>query len=291
MEVPMRLLRKAALLLPSIRRLSESRERLRAERDALLAERDALLAKRDPLTDIEKIKKRVGEILWTHVIDLGNGIVTPGLWRPGSLSAMGCPDDLRGMKVLDLCAADGAYSFQAERLGAASVLATDSFLWGGAPGTSKAAFDFAREVLNSRVESKYLEVLDHSPETAGVFDLVLFIGVLYHMRNPLLALERVFSVTGKQAIIESHVDMLDHSRPAMAFYPGDELNGDTSNWWGPNVAAVEAMLRVVGFQKVNLISLTSYQSADRKAGVFKSGQTKIDWSGRGQGRAIWNAWR
>ena len=135
------------------------------------------------------------------------------------------------MKVLDLGAADGGCAFQAERLGAASVLATDSYLWGDAPGTSRAAFDCAREALGSKVEGRYLAVLDHSPETAGVFDLVLFLGVLYHMRHPLLALERLFSVTVGQAIVESHVDLLDHDRPAMAFYPTNELNGDPSNWW------------------------------------------------------------
>jgi len=84
--------------------------------------------------NIEDVKRRVEEIYWTHILDLGNGIVTPGLWPPGNLSMMGCPKALRGMRVLDLCAADGAYSFQAERLGAASVLATDSYLWGDAPG-------------------------------------------------------------------------------------------------------------------------------------------------------------
>lgn len=57
---------------------------------------------------------------------------------------------------------------------------------GGCPGTSKAACDLAREVLDSKVGSKYLDVLDHSPETAGVFDVVLFLGVMYHMRHPLL---------------------------------------------------------------------------------------------------------
>lgn len=240
----------------------------------------------------EEVRRRVGEIRWTHVLDLGNGIVTPGLWPPMDLIAAGCPKDLRGMTVLDLCAADGGCSFQAERLGAASVLATDSYLWGDAPGTSKAAFDFAREALSSKVESKYLQVLDHSPETVGgVFDLVLFLGVLYHMRHPLLALERLFSVTGKQAILESHVDLLDYDRPAMAFYPGDDLNGDPSNWWGPNVLAVEAMLRSVGFQRVQLVSLTPYKAMNPDLGVFKWGQSKIDWSGKKQGRGLWHAWR
>ena len=239
---------------------------------------------------IDELRRRVGEIKWTHILDLGHGIKTPGLWPPADLASLGCPTDLRGMRVLDIGAADGGYSFQAERLGA-KVLATDSFLWGGNPTTSKEAFDFAREVLGSKVESKYLEVLDHSPETVGVFDLVLFLGVLYHMRHPLLTLERVFSVTKSQAIIDSHVDLLDCKRPAMAFYPADELNGDFSNWWGPNVLAVEAMLKVVGFRTVKLISVRPYKTLDRGLGVFRWGQKKLDWSGKQQGRAVWHAWR
>ncbi|GKS58117.1 hypothetical protein YTPLAS18_16440 [Nitrospira sp.] len=98
-------------------------------------------------------------------------------------------------------------------------------------------------------------------------------------------------MTGTLAIIESHIDMLDYDRPAMAFYPNDELNGDRSNWWGPNVAAVEAMLKDVGFDRVSLVSLRSYESEYRNLGVFNRGQEKIDWAGRRQGRAIWNAWR
>ena len=241
--------------------------------------------------NIDEIRRRVGEIRWVHTLDLGNGITTPGLWPPIDLKSTGCPRDLRGMSVLDCCAADGGVSFQAERCGAASVLATDSYLWGGVPGSSKAGFDFAKEALNSKVESKYLEVLDHSPETAGVHDVVLFLGVLYHMRHPLLALERVFSVTGRQLVLETHVDMLDHDRPAMAFYPTDELNGDLSNWWGPNVRAVEEMLKVVGFRDVKVLRITPYQKSHRKLAVFERGQKKIDWTGTRQARAVFNAWR
>ena len=240
----------------------------------------------------DEIRARIKGLHWTHSIDLGHGIVTPGLWPPIDIVAAGCPSDLRGQRVLDLCAADGGCAFQAERLGADYVLATDSYLWGDAPGTSKAAFDTAREILGSKVDSKHLQVLDHAPETVGgTYDMVLFLGVLYHMRHPLLALERLYSVTGNRAIVESHVDMLDDQRPAMAFYPGDELNGDPSNWWGPNVKALEAMFKVAGFRKVQLVTQTPYKSLDRKLGVFSWGQSKIDWSGKRQGRSLWHVWR
>src|SRR5713101_7940530 len=199
----------------------------------------------------EPIRSEVAKVRWFQQIDLGNGIVTPGAEHsPGKLEILGLPDDLRGWSVLDVGAWDGFFSFAAERRGARSVLATDHFCWGGGGWGTKAGFDLARKVLRSKVRSKRIDVLDHAPETVGVFDLVLFLSVLYHMRHPLLALEKMASVTRRLLIIETHVDMLDCPRPAMAFYPSDELCHDASNWCGPNPAMIEAMLKTVGFQKV-----------------------------------------
>lgn len=239
----------------------------------------------------DEIRQRIDGLFWTHILDLGHGVKTPGFWPPMDLRLAGAPD-LSGKRVLDFCAADGGIAFQAEKMGASYVLATDSFLWGDAPGTSKKAFDTAREILGSQVDSKYLPVMDHSPETVGgTYDFVIFSGVLYHMKHPLLALEKLYSVTGDMALVESHVDMLDDKRPSMAFYPGDELNGDASNWWGPNIPCLEAMFRTVGFRQVKLISQTSYKTMDRKLKAFSWGQDKIDWKGKRQGRSLWHVWR
>src|SRR6185295_7335307 len=139
------------------------------------------------------------------------------------------------------------FSFEAERRGAARVLATDSFCWGQGGWGTKAGFELARRALHSRVEDLEIDPMDLSPERVGTFDVVLFIGVLYHMRHPLLALERVASVTRELAIVDTHVAMTDLDRPVMLFYPNNELNDDWTNWWGPNPAAVEAMLGTVGF--------------------------------------------
>ena len=114
---------------------------------------------------------------------------------------------------------------------------------GGEPETGKAGFELARDVLGSRVQDVDVDVLDLSAQKIGTFDVVLFLGVLYHVPNPLLALERVASVTGDLLILETVVDMVGVRRPAAAFYPGRELNDDPTNWWGPNHAAVEGMLR------------------------------------------------
>jgi tRNA (mo5U34)-methyltransferase len=160
---------------------------------------------------------------------------------------IGMPASLSGKTVLDIGAWDGFYSFEAERRNAARVLATDDFAW--RTEDSKAGFRLARRALQSNVEDMNVDVMDLRPERVGVHDLVLFLGVLYHMRHPLLALEKVASVTGGHLIVETHVDLLDVDRPAMAFYPGTELSGDMTNWCGPNPAMVLAMLQVVGFRK------------------------------------------
>jgi tRNA (mo5U34)-methyltransferase len=139
--------------------------------------------------------------------------------------------------VFDIGAWDGFYSFEAERRGAKRVLATDSFTWSGQGWGSKRGFELARKLLNSKVEDLNIDVMDLSPEKVGMFDVVLFLGVLYHLKHPMLALERVFSVTKELLILDTHVDLLGSKRPAIAFYPGSEVNRDNTNWSGPNPAA------------------------------------------------------
>ena len=187
-------------------------------------------------------------------MELAEGVVTPGYddtdWR---LRSLALPADLSGLEVLDVGAYDGFFSFEAERRGATRVLATDSFCWEGRGGGSKEGFELARAALGSRVEDDHVDPLELHPARVGTFDLVLFLGVLYHMRHPLLALERVAAVTRRQLIVETLVDLLDVAAPALAFYPAGEVRGDVTNWFGPNPAAVLAMLRDVGFRDVRVV--------------------------------------
>jgi len=204
-----------------------------------------------------QLRAAVEAIPWFHHIDLGHGIVTPGqdaadpAWK---LRFMQLPEDLSGKSVLDIGAWDGFFSFEADRRGASPVLAVDSYSWSGEGWGSKAGFNLARKVLHSQVEDRHLEVLELSPESVGLFDLVLFLGVLYHLRHPLLALEKVASVTKEMLIVSTQVDLLGLPRPAMAFYPTTELNNDSTNWWAPNVACLEAMLKDVGFRRVDCVT-------------------------------------
>src|SRR5437867_4359285 len=196
--------------------------------------------------DPETLRKEVAQVRWMHRIDLGCGIITPGDDNsPRKLKRLGLPESLAGKTVLDVGAWDGFFSFEAERRGASRVVASDFYSWHGVGwGTNagKAGFELARAALGSRVEDVDIDVMELSPERVGTFDVVLFLGVLYHMRHPLLALERVASVTRRLLILETVVDMIGFRRPAMAFYPERELNNDPTNWWGPNVLAVQGML-------------------------------------------------
>ena len=201
------------------------------------------------------LASRAAALRWYHSIDLGNGVVTNGADdTPFRLARLDLPASLAGRTVLDVGAWDGFFSFEAERRGASRVVASDYYSWHGPGWGNKAAFQLAREARGSKVEDVDIDVMDLSPERVGLFDVVLFLGVLYHLRHPLLALERVASVTRDLLILETVVDMVGIDRPAAAFYPGRELNNDPTNWWGPNVPAVHGMLHSVGFERVRTVT-------------------------------------
>lgn len=209
-------------------------------------------------SDREELARRVAALDWWHRIDLGDGLVTPGRDdSPAKLGRLGLPADLTGLHVLDIGAWDGFFSFEAERRGA-EVVALDGPAWQRGERSGRACFELAHAALGSRVRAVSLDVMELSPERVGSFDLVLCLGVLYHLRHPWAALERIASVCRSQLIVETHADATRERRPAAVLYPGSELNGDASNWWGPNEPALRAMLRDVGFEHVETVARRSF---------------------------------
>jgi tRNA (mo5U34)-methyltransferase len=229
---------------------------------------------------------------WFHSIDLGQGVVTPGAKTSAmletELASLRLPD-LAGKSVLDIGAYDGYYTFAAERLGARRVVALDHFVWAldlsrlrtlgpispndletspawdlrGLPG--KRRFDLAHRALGSNAETVVADFLDlDSASIGGPFDVVLFLGVLYHMRNPMLALERVAQATGTMAVIETEAVELafDRGRPLCEFVE-DEMNRDFTNWWVPNQKALLGMCRSSGFSRVEVVRQESASPAGR----------------------------
>jgi tRNA (mo5U34)-methyltransferase len=214
----------------------------------------------------ESVRQRVNSYRWFHRIDLGDGVVTPGLDdSPAKLQSLELPS-LAGKTVLDIGANDGFFSFAAERAGASRVLAVDAPAWGDHDSLgSKRGFDFAREVLGSNVEDLRCDVHDLTPELVGTFDVVFFLGVLYHLEDPVECLRRVASVTTELLVLETLIDMTWTRRPAAAFYPAAEINEDVSNWWGPNVPAMLGMLRAVGFREARQVGARSLTGKARQA--------------------------
>lgn len=202
------------------------------------------------LADAVRSNQEMATGSWWHSIDLGHGVVTPGVHSLAELqdnfSHFKLPADLSGKRVLDIGCWDGFYSFEAEQRGA-RVTSVDCWR----PDN----FFKAKQARQSAAEFHELSVYEVTKEKLGSFDIVFFLGVLYHLRHPLLALEQVCEVTREFALIESHiVDKLQASRdPLMEFYEFDELGGQYDNWWGPNVECFSKMARSAGFARIELL--------------------------------------
>jgi tRNA (mo5U34)-methyltransferase len=206
----------------------------------------------------DELREAIKDYFWWHSIELRPGIVTPGISGSSkkTIPLYAIPDDLSGRSVLDIGCWDGLFAFECERRGAERVVAAD--LW---ENVGRGAFDFAREELGSKVEPLECDVYDLPGKLGGErFDLVLFLGVLYHLRHPLLGLEKVGACTkpGGMVVIETTIDYesMQQQRPLMAFHPGNELNDDPTSWWSPNPVGLAMMLGAAGFaQMASVIQL------------------------------------
>jgi tRNA (mo5U34)-methyltransferase len=205
-------------------------------------------------TERDLLQAKVDALPWHHELDLEGGVRTPGMTKLEVLTQQAdiyFKDGVAGRSVLDIGCWDGYNSFEAKRRGARRVLATDHFAWSEACWGNRASFDLARKRLAPDVEVMDIDVPEITPESVGVFEIVLFLGVLYHLRHPLTALEGVSAVCSSMIVLETHLDAFELDRPGMIFYPNTELADDPTNWWGPNSECVVAMLKDVGFSEVH----------------------------------------
>jgi tRNA (mo5U34)-methyltransferase len=202
----------------------------------------------------DEVKQFVDSHIWFHAIDLGDGIITPGrksqaVLGPEAETIFG-PLNLCGCSVMDVGAWNGFYTVEATKRGAREVLAIDSLVWLSPYFCGKETFDFVMRRLGLTVQARILDVTEISEDLVGYWDVVLFLDVFYHLFNPIAALKRLAAVVNEVLVMQTWLDLRDHNRPAMVFYPGTELMDDPTNWWGPNRAAIEALLKTVGFERV-----------------------------------------
>lgn len=233
-----------------------------------------------PVLSPEELRERADALGWFHRIDLGQGVVTKGLSTGPYLGPDKMPE-MTGRSVLDIGAWDGYYSFQAERLGASRVVALDHYVWGvdlaarqaywdecakngtlpdhGRDATDfwrpelpgRRSFEFAKEVLASKVEPMVADFSSVDLATVGRYDVVLYLGVLYHMKEPLSCLERLRAVTNEVAVIETQavaVEGLEDQHLAQFF--GGEFIGDYGNWYVPTMDALRQWCLAAGFSTI-----------------------------------------
>lgn len=199
---------------------------------------------------------------WWHSFELPDGSLIQGVCDLAGLKnrigQFPIPQDLRGKRVLDIGAWDGWFSFEMERRGA-EVLAIDNW--------DNPLFHRARAMLHSRVEYRQIDMYDLTPERVGRFDIVLFMGVLYHLKHPLLALERVCALTTDMAAVDSFILREKHrpgdkveQRPVMEFYETNEFGGQTDNWVAPSLACLQAFCRTAGFARVEVQTMLEHSA-------------------------------
>jgi len=218
----------------------------------------------------ESIRERVAALgEWFHNIDLLGVQTAPDhflgdyptvKWRK---FAHAVPADLRGKTVLDVGCNAGFYSLEMKRRGADRVVGIDS------DEGYLAQARFAAEVLGLEIEWRRMSVYEVA-RLGERFDLVIFMGVLYHLRYPLLALDLLHEhVVGDLLLFQSMQRGGSEVTELEPDYPFWEMSvfedrgfprlhfverkyaGDPTNWWIPNRACVEAMLRSSGFEIVD----------------------------------------
>jgi tRNA (mo5U34)-methyltransferase len=202
-------------------------------------------------TTREALVERVGRLKWVHRIDLGHGVVTPGLWNPNHPVILRALDDIdfRGKKVLDIGCWDGLWSFEAERRGAARVYATDLVsqrVFRGQP-----TFRLAHKVLRSRVRYRpNLSVYD--VERLGVrdFDVVIYAGVYYHVKDPLRSFSALRRVMKDGGLLLVEGATLDEDGCFARYYYREIYKKDRSNWWVPTVECLKEWVESSYFDEV-----------------------------------------
>ena len=236
--------------------------------------------------EIERRVRELGD--WFHNLDL-KGVRTAPEHFLGDYPrtkwerfAHAIPADLRGRTVLDIGCNGGFYAIEMKRRGADRVVAIDS------DARYLAQARFAAEVMDADIEFRQLSVYQ-LPMLEERFDLVLFMGVLYHLRYPLLALDLLHAHGTRDILVfQSMLRGAAAAKPFAADYEFQETAhfddpayprlyfieqryaGDPTNWWVPNRSCAEAMLRSAGFaiadhpeDEVFICRRTPHTSGDR----------------------------
>lgn len=229
------------------------------------------------------VDQRVG---WFHAVPLPHGIATPGStgWAHRR-RIFAIPERVRDKTVLDVGAMEGGDTFGAEDAGAAEVAAADvdhyfqydlgrnaawdfvvdKYLHARDAGpeaewvflnSKRFGFELCRTARGSRARRLCSTVYDLDPDAHGIFDVVFCFGLLYHLRHPLLALDRLASVTGQTLLVNNQVFDGPTPEANSVLFFNDTWGNSYTNWFVPSHRAFVDMLAGVGFRKIEVIEST-----------------------------------
>lgn len=209
---------------------------------------------------VKRIDVGVGDIHWWHSIYIPGHGYTEGKGNHGPNGGdwphtrYGMPKDCTGMRVLDIGAWDGFFSFKAEELGAKFVLATDCDVKEGGTWAGSEGFKYAKKARGSNVDWTELNIEkdDSIYFSTAKFDLVMCYGVLYHLRNPLQAMYNLAQLTkqGGVCLIET-AKTNENVVPMLEYRPG--FDEDPTNYFYPNDKWLELVAKEVGFKSIEKI--------------------------------------
>lgn len=185
-----------------------------------------------------------GRAWWYHTFEIFPGVVTPGVYEPsGMLAQLGLPNDLRGQRILEIGPADGYFTKQLAMRGG-QVTAYDY--------AAKDHYGFAvmEELHGTPFEFVQGTIYEIDRFNFAPFDIVLCMGVLYHLPDMIRAVHLLRKICKTQLIVETVVGLDLGDEPTARYFPAASFNNDFTNFWAPNMACVQAMLTDVGFEVV-----------------------------------------
>jgi len=243
-----------------------------------------------PIDRQEAIQKIREYGKWYHGFEILPGIWTEGEYNIGSvpeyLSSNFNIHDISGKRILDIATFDGGFAFGFEKMGA-QVVASDII------DQTRTGFLLAKNILNSSVEFFKISVYDLNSDQLGKFDYVHYSGLHYHLKHPVLALEKINAVLKPNGIVFGHgtsgeyhyrtiirFKWLDKkirqylNKLPIAYYLDGSFNNDPTNWFLFNDSCMKTMFIRAGFQPDFVKSKPATEFGHRSVCYFKCVRAK-----------------
>lgn len=199
------------------------------------------------MTDKKKVateaaEKRVqSRPWWYHKFEIAPGVWTPGVYDPsGTYNMLNLPADMKGLRVLEIGPADGYFTKRMTDAGA-EVVAVDYC------DKDHHGFAIMEELSGRKFEYRKANIYEVPELGLKQFDIVLFLGVLYHLPDMMRALWTLKPLVKQRLLMEGLVSLIQQDKPVAEYLPAASCNNDITNFWAPNPLCCEMMLQDCGF--------------------------------------------